>query len=114
MPIGIANQPARDGRGYLPYAFTEQDVAMLPGVLWAVRFNVAIMSAFVQVRRAIATNEELGNKLELLERRYGARFEIVFSAIKQMLEPPTKRKSGIGFYLASSNERHRQASSPAL
>jgi hypothetical protein len=108
---GISNHPARGGRRYLPYAFTEQGVAMLSSVLRsqrAVSVNVAIMRAFVQVRRAIATHEELRKKLELLERRYDAKFEIVFSAIKQMLEPPTKPKSGIGFHAPA-----RQLKAPA-
>jgi hypothetical protein len=56
------------------------------------------MRAFVQMRRAIASNDELRKKIEQMERRYDAKFEIVFSAIKQMLEPIEKPKSGIGFH----------------
>ncbi len=98
---GISNQQSRGGRRYLPYAFTEQGVAMLSSVLRsqrAVRVNVAIMRAFVQVRRAIATHEELRKKIEQMERRYDGKFEIVFSAIKQMLGPSERPKGGIGFH----------------
>jgi len=64
----------------------------------AIQVNIAIMRAFVQMRRAVATNEEFRKKIEQLERRYDAKFEIVFSAIKQMLEPAARPKSGIGFH----------------
>lgn len=64
----------------------------------AVQVNIAIMRAFVELRRAVATHEELRKKIEQLERRYDAKFEIVFGAIKQMLEPSVKPKSGIGFH----------------
>ena len=59
----------------------------------AVQVNIAIMRAFVELRRTIATHEELRKKIEQMERRYDSKFEIVFSAIKQMLEPPAKPKT---------------------
>jgi hypothetical protein len=98
---GIAKPLGRGGTRYLPYAFTEQGVAMLSSVLRgerAVQVNIAIMRAFVELRRAVATHEELRKRIEQLERRYDAKFEIVFGAIKQMLEPSVKPKSGIGFH----------------
>jgi hypothetical protein len=98
---GISKPAGRGGSRHLPYAFTEQGIAMLSSVLRstrAIQVNIAIMRAFVQMRRAIATNDELRKKIEQLERRYDAKFEIVFSAIKQMLEPAVKPKSGIGFH----------------
>lgn len=64
----------------------------------AIRVNVAIMRAFVQVRWATATHEELRKKIEQMGRRYDAQLEIVFSAIKQMLEPSAKPKRGLGFH----------------
>lgn len=66
----------------------------------AVEVNIAIMRAFVELRRALATHEELRKKIEAMERRYDAKFEVVFSAIKQMLEPPSKPKVAIGFHTA--------------
>jgi hypothetical protein len=98
---GISKSAGRGGSRHLPYAFTEQGIAMLSSVLRstrAIQVNIAIMRAFVQMRRAIATNDELRKKIEQLERRYDAKFEIVFSAIKQMLESAVKPKSGIGFH----------------
>ena len=55
---------------YLPYAFTEQGVAMLSSVLRserAVQVNVAIMRAFVRLREFLASQAKLGNKLRELE-----------------------------------------------
>jgi len=57
----------RGGRRYLPYAFTEQGVAMLSSVLRskrAIRVNIAIMRTFVRLRQILATRKELAQKLE--------------------------------------------------
>jgi hypothetical protein len=100
---GISRSRRWGGARHAPYAFTEQGVSMLSSVLRserAVNVNIAIMRAFVELRRAVATHEELRKKIEHMERRYDAKFEVVFSAIKQMLEPPLKRKSAIGFHPA--------------
>jgi hypothetical protein len=51
----------------------------------------------VELRRAVATNEELRKKIEQLERRYDAKLEVVFGAIKQMLEPPASQNQGSDF-----------------
>jgi hypothetical protein len=104
----IAKPRRRGGARYLPYAFTEQGVAMLSSILRserALQVNIAIMRAFVELRRAVATNEELRKRIEQLERRYDAKLEVVFGAIKQMLEPPAKPKSGIGFHSVQKPSR---------
>jgi len=89
------------GRRYPPYAFTEQGVAMLSSVLRsdrAVRVNIEIMRAFVQLRRMLATHAELAHKLEELERKYDAQFKVVFEAIRELMTPPEpKKKRPIGF-----------------
>jgi ORF6N domain len=98
---GISNRVGRGGSRYLPYAFTEQGVAMLSSVLRnkrSVQVNIAIMRAFVELRRTIASHEQLRKKIEHMERRYDAKFEVVFTAIKQMLEPNVRAKSTIGFH----------------
>ena len=61
----------REGRRYLPYAFTEQGVAMLSSVLRskrAVQINVAIMRAFVRMRKVYENNEILAGELMKLEK----------------------------------------------
>lgn len=78
------------GRRHPPYAFTEQGVAMLSGVLRsprAVLVNIEIMRAFVRLRRLLASHAELARKLTELERRYDAQFRVVFDAIRALMEP---------------------------
>jgi len=88
---------------YLPYAFTEQGVAMLSGVLHsrqAVRVNIAIMRAFVRLRKILGTHKELARKLEDLERKYEGhdkQIHAVFEAIRQLMAPEAKPKHRIGF-----------------
>ena len=83
------------------YAFTEQGVAMLSGVLnsnRAIAVNIQIMRAFTQLRRMILTNVDLRHKIEEMEKKYDKQFLIVFKAIKELLEPPpVKEKKIIGF-----------------
>lgn len=87
---------------YLPFAFTEQGVAMLSSVLRskrAVHVNVEIMRAFVKLREILATHKDLARKLEELEKKYDEQFAVVFQAIRQLMappEPPPKRRIGFG------------------
>jgi hypothetical protein len=84
----------------LPYAFTEQGVAMLSSVLRsdrAVRVNVEIMRAFVRLRRLLSENKELTARLDALEQKYDASCRAVFEAIRQMMIPPAEKKRATGF-----------------
>jgi len=88
------------GRRYLPYAFTEQGVAMLSSVLRskrAVQVNIEIMRAFVRLRQMLASNAELARKIDALEKKYDAQFKVVFDAIRQLMKPPEPKKRKIGF-----------------
>ncbi len=88
------------GRRYAPYAFTEQGVAMLSSVLRsprAVQVNIAIMRAFVRLRRMLTTNESLARQLDALEKKYDAQFKAVFDAIRQLMSPPAAGRRMIGF-----------------
>ena len=90
----------RGGRRYLPYAFTEQGVAMLSSVLRsrrAIEVNIAIMRAFVKLRQMLAAHEELAPRLDALEKKYDASFKIVFDAIRELMSPPITRRQAIGF-----------------
>ena len=85
------SKPARGGRRYLPYAFTEQGVAMLSSVLRstrAVQVNIAIMRAFVRLRELLSTHADLARKLAAMERKYDSQFKVVFDAIRQLMTPP--------------------------
>ncbi len=99
--IGMSKTKGRGGRRYLPYAFTEQGVAMLSSVLnseRAVQVNIAIMRVFVKLREMITSNKELAKRLNEIEKTYDAQFRVVFDAIRQLMEPPAPKKKGkIGF-----------------
>jgi len=86
----------------LPYAFTEQGIAMLSSVLnseRAIMVNIQIMRVFTRMRRMLLTNVDLRRKIEEMEKRYNKQFVIVFQAIKQLLDPPkTEGKKVIGFH----------------
>jgi ORF6N domain len=101
------------GKRYRPYAFTEQGVAMLSSVLnseSAVKMNIAIMRAFVQLRRALETNRELARKFSELERRidkHDAEIDAILEAIRQLMAPPEKPRREIGFHVREEAARYR-------
>ena len=87
-------------RRAVPYAFTEQGVAMLSSVLHskrAVRVNIEIMRAFVRLREVVAPHAELARKLATLERKYDTQFKAVFDAIRALMARPAAAKAKIGF-----------------
>lgn len=62
----VTSKEGRDGRRYMPYAFTEQGVAMLPAVLrsdTAIQVSIRIINAFVEMRRFIANNAALFERI---------------------------------------------------
>jgi hypothetical protein len=85
------------------YAFTEQGVAMLSGILnspRAIQANIAIMRAFVKLRELISTHKELAQKLNELERRverHDEELHAIFDAIRRLMQTPEKPKRRIGF-----------------
>lgn len=89
---------------YLPYAFTEQGVAMLSSVLHsknAIQVNVAIMRVFVKLRKILSTHKELAQKLSKLEQKiekHDGEIHAVFEAIRQLMSVPEKSKRRIGFH----------------
>lgn len=92
----------RGGRRTPPFVFTEQGVAMLSGLLnspRAVQVNIAIMRAFVALRRILADNEKLARKLRAMEKKYDGNFKAVFEAIAALMKPieDEPKKSRIGF-----------------
>jgi ORF6N domain len=125
----------RGGRRYLPYAFTEQGVAMLSSVLRssrAVQVNIAIMRTFVRLREMLLSNTELARKLAALEDKYDAQygvrgrrwidcigcmvrqpsgreiasqFKVVFDAIRELMLPPAPLKRQIGFHVREGARR---------
>jgi len=106
------SKDGRGGRRYLPYAFTEQGVAMLSTVLnseRAIQVNIEIMRAFVRLRELIASHKELAKKLEEREKKYDAQFKMVFDAIRQLMKPPEPNKRKIGFLVKERACRYGRA-----
>jgi hypothetical protein len=100
---GTSNK-GRGGRRYLPYAFTQEGVAMLSSVLQsprAVSVNIAIMRAFMRLREMTLSIAELSRKVDSLERgfkQHGQDFEMVFKALRQLMAPPPEPpRKKIGF-----------------
>jgi hypothetical protein len=77
------------GIRYLPFAFTEQGVAMLSGILnseIAIDVNITIMRTFVLIRQYALTNKELTIKLQELEVKYNKQFKDICDAINFLLQ----------------------------
>ena len=68
----------------------------------AIRVNVAIMRAFVQLRELLATHTDLARKLEELEKKYDSQFRVVFEAIRELMTPPEQPRKKIGFNVRES------------
>jgi len=86
--------------GAIPFAFTEQGVAMLSGVLkssQAIQVNITIMRAFVQLRNLISTHKELVNKINELEKRYDEQFKLIFTALRQVIQKENEPRKRIGY-----------------
>lgn len=90
----------------LSLAFTEQGVAMLSGILnskQAIAVNIAIIRAFVHLRRFLESNKELARKIEELEKTvigHDERIRLIFKAIRQMIDKkdePTPPRRPIGY-----------------
>ncbi|HEV8286888.1 MAG TPA: hypothetical protein VGQ09_21410 [Chitinophagaceae bacterium] len=92
----MQNKTLKKGRGqhtkYLPYAFTEQGVAMLSGILnsdKAINMNIAIMRAFVEVRKALLLQTDLKEQLKQIRERLGehdAQLNQIYDAIENLLD----------------------------
>jgi len=63
----------------------------------AVMVNIEIMRAFVKLRRMLIPHADLAQKLEMLEKKYDARFRVVFLAIRRLMATPEPSRRQIGF-----------------
>ncbi|MBL7745590.1 MAG: ORF6N domain-containing protein [Chitinophagaceae bacterium] len=103
------------GRGsnikYLPYAFTEQGVAMLSGILnsdKAIAMNIAIMRAFVEIRRILLQENDIRTQLKEIKERLGehdAQLSQIYDALENLLDEKAgqrkwEERKRIGFKLA--------------
>ncbi len=92
----VISNVGRGGRRKVPWAFTEQGVAMLSSVLRskrAAQVNIGIMRAFVRLREMLATNEDLARKVAQHDRQIA----VLFENLQQLLTPPAPKRKPIGY-----------------
>jgi hypothetical protein len=97
--------------GAQPFAFTEQGIAMLSGVLKterAVQVNVAIMRTFVQMRKLMLSYKDLEDKIEKLEKKYDSNFDVIFKVIKQLIKEKNKPPRPIGYKTYDTSDKKKQ------
>ena len=88
---------------YLPYAFTEHGVLMLANVLKsgrAIEMSIKVIDVFVKLREMLLTHKDILLKLEVLEKQVvqnSEEIQTIFSALKQLLNPPQEPRKRIGF-----------------
>ncbi len=90
---------------YLPFAFTEQGVAMLSSVLnseRAIQVNIQVIRTFTKLREMVLAHKDLAKKIEEMEKKYDHQFIIVFDAIKKLLKIPRKKTSIVKGFTKSS------------
>jgi len=106
----ISKSTGRGGIRKMPYAFTEQGVAMLSSVLnseKAIEVNIAIMRAFILIRQYALNYKDLQQKLQKLEKKYSKNFKEIFDALNLLLEERTiqeeqRNREPIGFKTKTS------------
>jgi hypothetical protein len=105
----VTSKSDRMGLRYAPFCFTEQGVAMLSSVLnsdRAIEVNIRIIRIFTRLREMLLTHKDILLKLELLEKQViqnSDEIQLIFNALKQLLNPPQESRKQIGF--KSSNKR---------
>ena len=93
-PLRFQNETSkgRGGTRYLPYAFTEQGVAMLSGILnsdKAINMNITIMRAFVEIRRIVLQQGDIKEQLKAIQQRIGehdTQLSAIYDAIENLLD----------------------------
>ena len=87
----------------LPYAFTEQGVAMLSGVLSstvAIKVHIQIIRVFAKMKELLLTHKDILLQLEKLEKKFEShdeQIQLIFEHLKEMLNPPQPARNPIGF-----------------
>lgn len=109
------NVTLKKGRGehkkYMPYAFTEQGVAMLSGILssdTAIEMNIAVMRAFVEIRRIVLMQNDVREQLRLIKNKLGdhdVQLNQIYDAMENLLDEKAaerkwKDRDRVGFKLS--------------
>lgn len=112
----VTSNKERMGLRKLPYVFTEQGVAMLSSVLnsdTAIEVNIQIIRIFTRIREALLTNKDVLLKMEQIEKKvleqgqkankHEEEIQLIFNALKQLLNPPQEPMEPIGFKAAKGS-----------
>jgi len=105
----VTSNIGRGGARYRPYAFTEQGIAMLSGVLnteRAIDVNIQIMRTFTRLRQMINVTDDLKRDLDALKDLTDQRFHIVFETLDQILATEVRDKKKIGFTLKEAQAEY--------
>ena len=92
LRLQIETSKGRGGTRYLPYAFTEQGVAMLSGILnsdKAISMNIAIMRAFVEVRKVLLRENDLKEQMKQIKEHLGehdAQLNQIYNTMENLLD----------------------------
>ena len=98
LRLQIETSKGRGGRRYLPYVFTEQGVAMLSGILnsdKAINMNIAIMRAFVEVRKILLLRNDLKEQLKEIKLCLGehdVQLNQIYDALENLLDEKAAQK----------------------
>ena len=100
--LRLQNATLRRGqhRKYMPHVFTEHGAIMAATVLnspQAVQMSVAVVRAFIRLRRMALSVAGLARKVDELERKYDKQFKVVFDAVRRLMSPPESPRKRIGF-----------------
>jgi len=101
----VMTYPSKRPKTAFPFAFTEQGVAMLSGILnsdVAIHVNIAIMRTFVMIRRYALEHKEFSTKLLEIETKYDKKFSDVYEALNYLInkdekETVQKERKQIGY-----------------
>ena len=107
----VTSSSSHGGRRYLPNAFTEHGAIMAASVLnseRAVEMSIFVVRAFVRMREALASNQQIMSKLVELEHQvegHDTSIQELVEAIRELMEPPPATGRRIGFELAASSTK---------
>jgi len=96
----VTSKASQKGLRKRPFVFTEQGVAMLSSVLnskRAIQVNIQIIRAFTKLRELLATNKQLREKIEEMEKKYDKKLREIFEVLKRLIMEEEKPKERIGF-----------------